>query len=198
LIEQNGISTSLRANGITLTLIVTHQFEGSYASAVVGYLSDVLGSLQIAQLVVSPALLLLGAALAALAPNSIEHDTNATEQRCAPSAALRIHQSGGFRCMSWSADVYTLVRGHSITIKYWWADGEAHGVQLARPMPLLLALDERTGSDFGFNDCRLIASGDGISRHDTHYVKYQVTVTNDAPLSYEPGQLFQLIGGGVI
>jgi MFS family permease len=79
-IEQNVVIPSLRASGVTLTLLIAHLFGDSYAAAVVGFLSDTLGSLQMALLVVSPLLLLVGAGFAALAFGAIEPDTRAMEQ----------------------------------------------------------------------------------------------------------------------
>jgi hypothetical protein len=102
--------------------------------------------------------------------------------------------------MSWSIGaVFSLSPGHSITIWYWWGDFEPKGVQMARPMPELLAEDERTGSDFGFLDCRLVASNDAVERHAARKVKYSVTVTQDPTLggiSSRPH--FRIIGGGVV
>lgn len=74
-IGQNVVVPSLRGSAVTITLLVAHLFGDSYAAAAVGLLSDALGSLQIALLIVSPGLLLVAAALAALAVRSIESDT---------------------------------------------------------------------------------------------------------------------------
>jgi hypothetical protein len=102
--------------------------------------------------------------------------------------------------MAWTgAHVYSLAPGHSITVWYWWGDGIDKGVQIARPHPELLGDDERTGSDFGFLDCRLVASDDAIERHDERKVIYSVTIRQDPGVGTPASRpLFRLIGGGVI
>jgi MFS family permease len=74
-ISQNVVMPSMRGSAVTITLLIAHLFGDSYATAVVGLLSDAIGSLQLALLIVSPALLLLAAGLAALALRSISADT---------------------------------------------------------------------------------------------------------------------------
>ena len=74
-IGQNVVVPSLRGSAVTVSLLVAHLFGDSYAAAGIGLLSDALGSLQLALLIVSPALLLLAAALAGLALGSIKADT---------------------------------------------------------------------------------------------------------------------------
>jgi hypothetical protein len=74
-ISQNVVVPSMRGSAVTITLLIAHLFGDSYATAVVGLLSDAIGSLQIALLIVSPALLLVAAGLAALALKSISTDT---------------------------------------------------------------------------------------------------------------------------
>jgi sugar phosphate permease len=74
-IGQNVVVPSLRASAVTVTLLIAHLFGDSYATAVVGFLSDAIGSLQLALLIVSPALLLVAAGLAALGLGSIQDDT---------------------------------------------------------------------------------------------------------------------------
>jgi hypothetical protein len=102
--------------------------------------------------------------------------------------------------MAWSGgEVYSLSPGHSITIFYWWGDSEPRGLQIARPWPELLAQDERSGSDFGFLDCRLVASNDAVERRAGRKVKYSVTVTQDPALGGKASRpLFRVIGGGVV
>jgi MFS family permease len=80
-IGQNVVLPSLRASAVTLTLLIAHLFGDSYAAAAVGLLSDALGSLQTALLIVSPLLLLVAAGLACLALRSIQADTNAMDER---------------------------------------------------------------------------------------------------------------------
>jgi MFS family permease len=74
-ISQNVVVPSMRGSAVTITLLIAHLFGDSYATAVVGLLSDAIGSLQLALLIVSPALLLVAAGLAALALGSISADT---------------------------------------------------------------------------------------------------------------------------
>ncbi len=74
-IGQNVVVPSLRGSAVTITLLIAHLFGDAFASAIVGFLSDTFGSLQLALLLVSPGLLLLAAVLAALALGSIESDT---------------------------------------------------------------------------------------------------------------------------
>jgi hypothetical protein len=88
-IAQNVVVPSLRASAVTLTLLIAHLFGDSYAAAAVGLLSDAVGSLQLALLIVSPALLLLAALLAALGIRSIQADTVAMDQQWAAAGAAR-------------------------------------------------------------------------------------------------------------
>ncbi len=74
-IGQNVVVPSLRGSAVTITLLIAHLFGDAFAAAIVGYLSDVLGSLQLALLIVSPTLLLLATLLAARALGPIESDT---------------------------------------------------------------------------------------------------------------------------
>jgi MFS family permease len=79
-ISQNIVVPSLRASATTLTLLIAHLLGDSYSTYVVGSLSKQLGSLTNALLLVSPALLLAAAAVAAMGLGSIERDTAAMEQ----------------------------------------------------------------------------------------------------------------------
>jgi predicted MFS family arabinose efflux permease len=85
-IQQNVVLPTLRASAVTVAQIISHVFGDSYASAAVGLLSDALGSLQAALLLVSPTLLILGAALAALALRSIDSDVKAMDTAWATRA----------------------------------------------------------------------------------------------------------------
>jgi MFS transporter, Spinster family, sphingosine-1-phosphate transporter len=80
-IGQNVVVPSLRASAVTITLLIAHLFGDSYAAAAVGLLSDALGSLQMALLIVSPLLLLVAAVLACLALGSIQSDTTAMDHQ---------------------------------------------------------------------------------------------------------------------
>ena len=77
---QNVVVPSLRASAVTVTLLIAHLFGDSYAAAAVGLLSDAVGGLQIALLIVSPILLLVAAGLAMLALRSIQADTAAMDR----------------------------------------------------------------------------------------------------------------------
>ena len=79
-IGQNVVVPSLRASAVTVTLLIAHLFGDSYAAAAVGLLSDAVGSLQLALLIVSPGLLLVAAALAALGLRCIDADTRRMER----------------------------------------------------------------------------------------------------------------------
>jgi sugar phosphate permease len=85
-IGQNVVVPSLRGSAVTVTLLIAHLFGDSYAPAAVGLLSDALGSLQLALLIVSPALLLVAAGLATLALSSIEADTQSMQRDWAERA----------------------------------------------------------------------------------------------------------------
>jgi sugar phosphate permease len=74
-IGQSVVIPSLRGSAMTLVLLIAHLFGDAFAAAIIGYLSDALGSLQLALLLVSPALLLVATLLAALALGPIEADT---------------------------------------------------------------------------------------------------------------------------
>jgi MFS transporter, Spinster family, sphingosine-1-phosphate transporter len=79
-VQQNVVVPTLRASAVTISLLISHVFGDSYAPAAVGLLSDALGSLQQALLVVSPTVLLLGAAFAGLAMRTVHPDTVKMEQ----------------------------------------------------------------------------------------------------------------------
>ncbi|MBV9599308.1 MAG: MFS transporter [Chloroflexi bacterium] len=94
-IGQNVVVPSLRGSAVTITLLIAHLLGDSYAPAAIGLFSDVLGSLQLALLIVSPALLLLAAGLAALALGSIQSDTlemsrDWVERGVSPTAAAAV------------------------------------------------------------------------------------------------------------
>jgi hypothetical protein len=94
-IGQNVVVPSLRASAVTITLLIAHLFGDSYAAAAVGLLSDALGSLQIALLILSPTLLIVAGVLAAFALNSIQSDTAAMDEewrvRDAPQSVRAVH-----------------------------------------------------------------------------------------------------------
>ena len=79
-IGQNVVVPSLRGSAVTVTLLIAHLFGDSYAAAAIGLLSDAIGSLQLALLIVSPGLLLVAAVLAAFGLRTIEPDTKRMDQ----------------------------------------------------------------------------------------------------------------------
>ena len=87
-ISQNVVVPSLRGSAVTVTLLIAHLFGDSYAAAAVGLLSDAVGSLQLALLLVSPGLLLVAAAIAALGLRTIHDDTVAMDQEWRSRAVL--------------------------------------------------------------------------------------------------------------
>jgi MFS family permease len=78
-IGQNVVPPSLRASAVTLTLFTAHLLGDSWSPAAVGFLSDKLGSLQMALLITSTPLLLVASLFTYLAFRTIEHDTTAME-----------------------------------------------------------------------------------------------------------------------
>ncbi len=78
-VSQNCVPPSLRASVVTMLLFVSHVFGDSHATFDIGLLSDRLGSLQLALLLVSPAGLLVAAVLAALGLRTVEGDVARAE-----------------------------------------------------------------------------------------------------------------------
>jgi MFS family permease len=92
-ISQNVVAPSLRASAVTTTLLIAHVLGDSHAPFVVGIISDRVGSLQTALLIVSPTLLLAAALVAGLGLPSIRRDTEKMEDAWAmkerdPEAAV--------------------------------------------------------------------------------------------------------------
>jgi MFS transporter, Spinster family, sphingosine-1-phosphate transporter len=78
-IGQNVVPPSLRASAVTMSLFLAHLLGDSWSPAAVGFLSDRLGSLQIALLITSTPLLLVAAFFTYLGFRTIERDTTAME-----------------------------------------------------------------------------------------------------------------------
>jgi MFS family permease len=78
-IGQNVVPPSLRASAVTMTLFTAHLLGDSWSPAAVGFLSDRLGSLQMALLITSTPLLLVASLFTYLAFRTIAHDTTAME-----------------------------------------------------------------------------------------------------------------------
>ena len=73
-ITQNVVIPSLRASAVTMSLLIAHLFGDSWATVAVGVLSDWVGDLRLALLIVSPALLLVAAGIAALGLRHLPKD----------------------------------------------------------------------------------------------------------------------------
>ena len=78
-IGQNVVPPSLRASAVVLTLFTAHLLGDSWSPAAVGFLSDRLGSLQLALLLTSTPLLLVASFFTFLALRTIDHDTTSME-----------------------------------------------------------------------------------------------------------------------
>ena len=92
-VSQNVVSPALRASGVTMLLFVSHVFGDSHSTFDIGFLSDRLGSLQLALLITSPTLLILAAIVAATGLRSVKPDIQAMEEEWAsrpeqPGAAI--------------------------------------------------------------------------------------------------------------
>jgi MFS transporter, Spinster family, sphingosine-1-phosphate transporter len=85
-VGQNVVSPGLRASAITLQLLVAHLLGDSYATAVVGAISDTLHSLMLALLVTCPPLLVLSAIFAAIGLPTVRRDTARMEAEWAEHA----------------------------------------------------------------------------------------------------------------
>jgi MFS family permease len=78
-VSQNVVSPALRASAVTTLLFVAHVFGDSHSTFDVGYLSDRIGSLQVALLITSPTLLVLAAICAASGLRSVRADVERME-----------------------------------------------------------------------------------------------------------------------
>ena len=87
-IKQNVVLPTVRASAVTLALLIEHLLGDSYAPFAIGKLSDALGSLQLALLILLPPLLLLAALAAATGVNHEDRDGRAMEARWASSSNL--------------------------------------------------------------------------------------------------------------
>lgn len=93
-VSQNVVSPALRGSAVTMLLFVSHVFGDSHAPFDVGYLSDRLGSLQLALLITSPTLLILAAIIAATGLRSVRSDTEAMEEEWAKRPAQATTAAG--------------------------------------------------------------------------------------------------------
>src|SRR6266852_2202015 len=78
-VSQNVVSPALRASSVTLLLFVSHVFGDSHSTFDVGWISDHVGSLQLALLITSPTLLVVAAIIAATGLKAVKHDTETME-----------------------------------------------------------------------------------------------------------------------
>jgi MFS family permease len=89
-VSQNVVSPGLRASAVTMLLFVSHVFGDSHSTFDVGFLSDRIGSLQVALLITSPTLLILAAIVAATGLRTVRSDIEKMENEWAtrpPEAA---------------------------------------------------------------------------------------------------------------
>src|SRR2546430_7220336 len=87
-IKQNVVLPTVRASAVTLALLIEHLLGDSYAPFAIGKLSDALGSLQLALLILLPPLLLLAALPAATGIRHEDRDGRAMEARWASASSL--------------------------------------------------------------------------------------------------------------
>ena len=78
-VSQDVVSPALRASSVTMLLFVAHVFGDSHSTFDIGWLSDRIGSLQVALLITSPTLLILAALIAATGLRSVRGDIQAME-----------------------------------------------------------------------------------------------------------------------
>ena len=86
-VAQNVVSPGLRASAVTMLLFVSHVFGDSHSTFDVGFISDRVGSLQVALLITSPTLLILAAIVAATGLGSVRADVERMEDEWASRPA---------------------------------------------------------------------------------------------------------------
>src|SRR5579859_5612954 len=82
-LSQAVVSPALRASAVTMLLFISHVFGDSHSTFDIGFLSDHIGSLQMALLITSPTLLVIAALLAATGLSSAKPDTEKMEEEWA-------------------------------------------------------------------------------------------------------------------
>ena len=82
-VAQNVVSPGLRASAVTMLLFVSHVFGDSHSTFDVGFISDRIGSIQIALLITSPTLLIVAAAVAATGLRTVKSDIEKMEKEWA-------------------------------------------------------------------------------------------------------------------
>jgi MFS family permease len=86
-LSQSVVSPSLRASAVTMLLFVSHVFGDSHSLFDIGYISDRVGSLQLALLITSPTLLVLAAVIAATGLRTVQRDVQKMEDGWAERTA---------------------------------------------------------------------------------------------------------------
>ena len=86
-VSQNVVSPGLRASAVTMLLFISHVFGDSHSTYDVGWISEHVGSLQVALLITSPTLLVLAAIIAATGLRSVKSDVQTMESAWAARSA---------------------------------------------------------------------------------------------------------------
>jgi MFS transporter, Spinster family, sphingosine-1-phosphate transporter len=86
-LAQNVVSPGLRASAVTMLLFVSHVLGDSHSPVDVGWISDRVGSLQLALLITSPTLLIIAAVIAATGLRTVQHDVQVMEDAWAERPA---------------------------------------------------------------------------------------------------------------
>jgi MFS family permease len=87
-VAQNVVSPGLRASAVTMLLFVSHVFGDSHSTFDVGYISERIGSLQVALLITSPTLLIVAAIVAATGLRTVRRDIQRMEDDWAARPAI--------------------------------------------------------------------------------------------------------------
>jgi MFS family permease len=91
-VAQNVVSPGLRAGAVTMLLFISHVFGDSHSTFDVGWISEHVGSLQLALLITSPTLLVLAAIIAGTGLRSVRGDVNTMESEWAARSAQPVSQ----------------------------------------------------------------------------------------------------------
>jgi len=86
-VAQNVVSPGLRASAVTLLLFTSHVFGDSHSTFDIGWISDRVGSLQLALLITSPTLLVLAAVVASTGLRTAKSDAMTMESEWATRSA---------------------------------------------------------------------------------------------------------------
>lgn len=90
-VSQNVVSPGLRASAVTMLLFISHVFGDSHSTYDVGWISEHVGSLQVALLITSPTLLVLAAIIAATGLRSVKSDVQTMEIAWAARSAQPVY-----------------------------------------------------------------------------------------------------------